>query len=131
MNLLTHLSLDTAKELHRMRRLLLIGLDILCLMAAYLIPWMLISGRMFQDYQSLMISSCFLFICCYEIVYGLMGMYDSLWRYAEIVEFFRLCMASVISVGIFTTGTMIMFTERRISLSVYFLSALFAPSLTM
>ena len=120
MNLLTHLSLDTAKELHRMRRVLLIGLDILCLMAAYLIPWMLISGRMFQDYQSLMISSCFFFICCYEIVYGLMGMYDSLWRYAEIVEFFRLCMASVISVGIFTAGTMIMFTERRISLSVYF-----------
>ena len=131
MNLLTHLSLDTAKELHRMRRVLLIGLDILCLMAAYLIPWMLISGRMFQDYQSLMISSCFFFICCYEIVYGLMGMYDSLWRYAEIVEFFRLCMASVISVGIFTAGTMIMFTERRISLSVYFLSALFATSLTM
>ncbi len=117
--------------LHRHRKFILIGLDILCLLVAYLIPWMLISGRMFQDYQSLMISSCFFFICCYEIVYGLMGMYDSLWRYAEIVEFFRLCLASVISVAVFVCGTSFMFTERRISLSVYFLSALFASSLTM
>ena len=60
-----------------------------------------------------------------------MGMYDSLWRYAEIVEFFRLCMASIISVAVFIVGTLFMFTERRISLSVYFLSALFATSLTM
>ena len=29
--------------------------DVCCLLAAYLIPWALASGRMFQDYQSLMI----------------------------------------------------------------------------
>lgn len=126
-----YLNEQTNRTMHQHRKHFLIALDIVCLLIAYLIPWVLISGRMFQDYQSLMLSSCFFFICCYEIVYGLMGMYDSLWRYAEIVEFFRLCMASIISVAVFIVGTLFMFTERRISLSVYFLSALFATSLTM
>lgn len=130
-NLLNYLSQQATDSLHRYRKFFLIGIDILCLIIAYLVPWVLISGRMFQDYGSLMISSCFFFVCCFEIVYGLMGMYDSLWRYAEIVEFFRLCVASAVSVLVFTGGTMLMFTERRISLSVYFLSALFATSLTM
>ena len=67
------------------------------------------------------------FVCCYEIVYGLMGMYDSLWRYAEIVEFFRLCVASITAVVIFIAFTLVMFQERRVPISVYFLSAMFAP----
>ena len=77
-------------------------------------------------------ASCFFFVCCYEVVYWLMGMYDSLWRYAEIVEFFRLCMASVIAVGIFVVVTWTLWaSERRIPFSVYFLSATFASALTL
>ncbi len=100
---------------------------------AYLAPWILIQGRTsYTEHNSLLIASCFFFVCCYEIVYGLMGMYDSLWRYAEIVEFFRLCLASFISVSIFFVITMIMFSaERRVPYSVYLLSALFASSLTL
>ena len=98
----------------------------------YLLPWVLISGRTtFQEYNSLLMASCFYFVCCYEIVYGLMGMYDSLWRYAEIVEFFRLCMASGIAVALFVVGSLIMFHERRIPRSIYFLSAMFASSVTL
>ncbi|HIY09842.1 MAG TPA: polysaccharide biosynthesis protein [Candidatus Anaerofilum excrementigallinarum] len=130
-DLLKYVSQNTLDTLRQHRKLILILVDVCCLLAAYLIPWALASGRMFQDYQSLMISSCFFFVCCYEIVYGLMGMYDSLWRYAEIVEFFRLCLASVISVAVFVVGSLVIFSERRISISVYFLSALFATSLTL
>lgn len=58
-------------------------------------------------------------------------MYDSLWRYAEIVEFFRLCVASGLAIGAFVIGTMVMFSETKVPISVYFLSAMFASALTM
>ncbi|MBD5101171.1 MAG: hypothetical protein HDT27_00445 [Subdoligranulum sp.] len=46
---------------------------------SYMLPWALIAGRTsYEEHNSLLISSCFFFVCCYEIVYGLMGMYDSL-----------------------------------------------------
>lgn len=98
-----------------------------------MLPWALIAGRTsYEEHNSLLISSCFFFVCCYEIVYGLMGMYDSLWRYAEIVEFFRLCVASVIAVSVFVVVTILLWwQERRVPISVYFLSALFASSLTL
>lgn len=114
------------------RKQILIAFDILVVTVAYMLPWIFIQGRTsFSDYNSLLVSSCFFFVCCYEIVYGLMGMYDSLWRYAEIVEFFRLCVASITSVCIFIFVTLFLFNERRIPISVYFLSALFASSLTL
>lgn len=114
------------------RKQILIVFDILVVSCSYLLPWILISGRTsFSEYNSLLISSCFFFVCCYEIVYGLMGMYDSLWRYAEIVEFFRLCVASITAVVIFIAFTLVMFQERRVPISVYFLSAMFASSLTL
>ena len=34
-------------------------------------------------------------------------MYDSLWRYAAIVEFFRLCVASIVAVAIFIVFTLV------------------------
>lgn len=98
-----------------------------------MVPWSLIDGRTsFYQHNSLLIASCFFFVCCYEIVYGLMGMYDSLWRYAEIVEFFRLCVASAIAVSVFVVVTVLLWwRERRVPISVYFLSAMFASSLTL
>ena len=106
--------------------------DIVMLTIAYLTPWVLINGRAaYQQYASLLVASCFLFVCCFEIVYGLMGMYDSLWRYAEIVEFFRLCVASIVAVAIFVLTSLMVFRDVRVPLSVYFLSALFAVALSL
>ncbi len=118
--------------MRRFRKQILILFDILVITASYLVPWVLIAGRAsYQQYASLLAASCFLFVCCFEIVYGLMGMYDSLWRYAEIVEFFRLCVASVIAVALFVVTSLFIFTDVRVPRSVYFLSALFAVSLTL
>lgn len=117
----------------RFRKQILITFDIFVVTVSYMLPWALIAGRTsYQEHNSLLISSCFFFVCCYEIVYGLMGMYDSLWRYAEIVEFFRLCVASVVAVSVFVVVTVLLWwQERRVPISVYFLSALFASSLTL
>ncbi len=117
----------------RFRKQILMAFDIVVITIAYIVPWVLIQGRTsFSEYNSLLMASCFFFVCCYEIVYGLMGMYDSLWRYAEIVEFFRLCCASVVAVAVFVTITVALWwQERRIPISVYLLSALFASSLTL
>ena len=117
----------------RFRKQILIAFDIVAIIFSYTFPWVLINGRTsFTEYNSLLFASCFFFVCCYEVVYWLMGMYDSLWRYAEIVEFFRLCMASVIAVGIFVVVTWTLWaSERRIPFSVYFLSATFASALTL
>ncbi|MDL2252939.1 polysaccharide biosynthesis protein [Ruminococcaceae bacterium OttesenSCG-928-I18] len=114
------------------RKMVLIIFDVIVEIICYILPWILIQGRVdIQMYFPLMIGSCFFFVCCYEIVYGLMGMYDSLWRYAEVVEFFRLVLASVIAVGVFILGSLIIFYERRVPYSVYFLSAIFATSVTL
>ena len=117
----------------RFRKQILIAFDIVAIIFSYTFPWVLINGRTsFTAYNSLLFASCFFFVCCYEVVYWLMGMYDSLWRYAEIVEFFRLCMASAIAVGIFVVVTWTLWaSERRIPFSVYFLSATFASALTL
>ena len=65
------------------------------------------------------------------IVYAFMGMYDSLWRYAEIVEFFRFCVASFLAVGAFIIISQIIYTERRIPIAVYLMGAMFASILTL
>ncbi len=121
------------KIAQKYRKQVLIVFDIIIVSISYLAPWILIQGRTsYNEHNSLLLASCFFFVCCYEIVYGLMGMYDSLWRYAEIVEFFRLVLASLISVGVFVTVTLFLFAaERRVPISVYFLSALFASTLTL
>ncbi len=119
--------------IQRYRKQILIAFDVVVVTVSYLLPWALIVGRTsYSEYNSLLISSCFFFVCCYEVVYGLMGMYDSLWRYAEIVEFFRLCVASVVAVAVFVAVTFLMWRgDRLIPISVYFLSALFASSVTL
>ncbi len=128
-----HLTEFITGFLQKYRKQVLIIFDILTVTAAYLIPWILIQGRTsYNEHNSLLIASCFFFVCCYEIIYGFMGMYDSLWRYAEIVEFFRLCVASVIAVAVFVVVTLVLFSaERRVPISVYFLSAIFASFSTL
>ncbi len=118
--------------IQRNRRLLLLLLDVACVTAAYLITWMMISGRAsLTEYRSLLFSSCVLFVLCFVIVFVMMGMYDSLWRYAEIYEFFRCALASVLAIGAFVGITLLIYKERRVPISVYLMSAIFAASLTL
>lgn len=114
------------------RRGLLMLLDMVSVTLLYLLTWMLISGRAtFAEYRSQIVSSTALFTMCFVIVFGLMGMYDSIWRYAEVYEFFRCALASLIAVMLFVAFTLFIYTDRRIPLSVYLLSALFAVSVTL
>ena len=67
----------------RFRKQILIAFDVVVVTVSYMLPWALIAGRTsFSEYNSLLISSCFFFVCCYEIVYGLMGI-DVYKRQAE------------------------------------------------
>ena len=122
-----------SRIISRCRRLILFMMDSMLVCVAYLATWMLISGRasIMDDYYSMMISSCFLFVACYSIVYYATGMYDSLWRYAEIIEFFRCAASSLIAVAAFGIISSIIYTERRIPYSVFGRSAAFASSLTL
>ena len=122
-----------SRIISRCRRLILFMMDSMLVCIAYLATWMLISGRasIMDDYFSMMISSCFLFVACYSIVYYATGMYDSLWRYAEIIEFFRCAASSLIAVAAFGIISSIIYTERRIPYSVFGRSAAFASSLTL
>lgn len=116
----------------RHRRALLMCFDVVCVTIAYLLPWILIAGRTSLDqYRSLLFSSCVLFVLCFEIVFVLMGMYDSLWRYAEIYEFFRCALASIIAIAAFVAISLIIYDDLRVPLSVYIISALFAASVTL
>ncbi len=118
--------------LSRYRRVILLVMDSIVVAIAYIFTWGLISGRAdWRIYLSLMVSSCFLFVSCFVIVYATTGMYDSLWRYAEIVEIFRCCISSVAATVIFVFMTLILFEEKRIPLSVYGLSAMFATTFTL
>ncbi len=123
---------STQGFIQRNRRKLLLALDIISITAAYLVTWIAISGRAsLAEYRSLLFSSCVLFVLCFIVVYVLMGMYDSLWKYAEIYEFFRCALASVTAIAAFIAISLIIYQERRIPLSVYFISALFAASITL
>ncbi|NLW77899.1 MAG: polysaccharide biosynthesis protein [Ruminococcaceae bacterium] len=116
----------------RHRKAILMLFDIVVLIICYVLPWVLIQGRIsWADSIPMLVSSCFLFVCCVEISFGVFGMYDSLWRYAEIVEFFRLVLAFVVGIAAFFLLSLFIFNERRIPLSVFLLSALFAVSITL
>ena len=123
---------NISKLISRYRRLILFLLDLVVICGAYLFTWTLINWKVDQVlYFSLMVSSCFLFVACYSIIFYTTGMYDSLWRYAEIVEFFRCAASSVAAVIAFIIISLIIFKERRLPISVYAISAAFASSLTL
>ena len=120
------------KLISKYRRFILFAVDAVVICGAYLFTWTLINWKVDEVlYFSLMVSSCFLFVACYSIIFFTTGMYDSLWRYAEIVEFFRCAASSVVSVIAFLIISLIIFKERRLPISVYALSAAFASSLTL
>lgn len=123
---------NISKLISRYRRLILFLMDVVVTCGAYLFTWMAISGRRsVEEYFSLTVASTFLFVACYGIVFYATGMYDSLWRYAEIVEFFRCAASSVVAVIAFIVISLIIFQEKRVPVTVYALSAAFASSLTL
>lgn len=127
-----HIKQKIVALLSKYRKAILLLMDILVVAVAYSLSWVLISGRAdMAAYFSLLISSCFLFVACFAIIYAATGMYDSLWRYAEIVEIFRCCMSSVAATVIFIIMTQLLFQERRFPHSVYGLSAIIATTLTL
>ena len=136
--------------LRRHRRMFLVLFDVIAVASCYIGTWMLTLqgsdllgesivgtvgmatvGSPYRKYFSLMVASCFFFVACYIIVYAFMGMYDSLWRYAEVIEFFRFCVASVLAVSAFVFLSQFVFTEKRIPLAVYMMSAMFASAITL
>ncbi|MEG0019594.1 MAG: polysaccharide biosynthesis protein, partial [Oscillospiraceae bacterium] len=120
------------KLLSKYRKTILLLADMVLITIAYTLTWVLISGRADMDeYFSLLVSSCFLFVACFTIVYATTGMYDSLWRYAEVVEVFKCCTSSAIAIIAFAIMTQIVFQEKRMQLSVYGLSAMFATTFTL
>ena len=127
-----HIKQKIVALLSKYRKAILLLMDILVVAVAYSLSWVLISGRAdMAAYFSLLISSCFLFVACFAIIYAATGMYDSLWRYAEIVEIFRCCMSSVAATVVFIIMTQLLFQERRFPHSVYGLSAIIATTLTL
>ncbi|MDO5602575.1 MAG: hypothetical protein Q4G07_07375, partial [Oscillospiraceae bacterium] len=95
--MLSNLKKELRRLMQRYRKLILVLVDIFGVGFSYIVTWMLIAGRSeMTKYTSVMVASCFFFICCFVVIYSVMGMYDSLWRYAEIVEFFRFCVAAVL-----------------------------------
>ena len=96
----------------------MIAFDVVVVTVSYMLPWALIGAHLVFEYNSLLISAVFLCMLLCKIVYGLMGMYDSLWRYAEIVEFFRLCVASAVAVSIFVVVTLLLWWGRTAGATV-------------
>lgn len=119
--------------IQRYRKLILVLVDIFGVAFSYIITWLLIAGRSeMTKYTSVMVASCFFFVCCFVVIYSLMGMYDSLWRYAEIVEFFRFCAAAVLAVFIFTGCAYFMyFQEKRAPIALYVISSVLAAVVTL
>lgn len=131
--MLSNLKKELRRLMQRYRKLILVLVDIFGVGFSYIVTWMLIAGRSeMTKYTSVMVASCFFFICCFVVIYSVMGMYDSLWRYAEIVEFFRFCVAAVLAVLVFTACAYLMyFQEKRAPIALYVISSVLAAVVTL
>ncbi len=106
--------------------------DLLVISCAYIFTWAMLIGRIsLEEYGPIMVWSGLIFVALYLVVFKLFGMYDSLWRYAEMYEFLKCCFASLCAILLFLIITLLLFTEPRLPISVYFISALFSSSLTV
>ena len=76
--------------------------DLLIVSVCYLVTWMMLMGRIsLHGYLPTMVLSGGVFIVVFFFVFLLFGMYESLWRYAEAYEFFKCCIAAVVSSATF------------------------------
>ena len=120
----------------RQRKLLLMLVDFLVILSAYIISWLALMRRVsFPDVAPTMFLSGLCFIIIFLIVFYLFGLYESLWRYAEAHEFLLCMFATIIAALTFLAVTWFWLQPPnvpiRVPLTVYVLSAQMAGAGTL
>lgn len=120
----------------RYRSSILLLADFLMISVSYLLTWMMLMGRIsLYEYFPTLIVSGGIFVVIFLLVFKLFGMYQSLWRYANSYEFFKCCIATIISAGIFVIVTSVFLhppiVRQGVPVSVYFLSSMLAGMTTL
>ncbi len=118
--------------LNRYRSFILVLVDFFVITVCYITTWAMLIGRInVMTYRPIWLTSGLIFVAIFLIVFRLFGMYESLWRYAETYEFLKCCLASLCSILIFLAVTLLIYRSPRLPISVYFISSLFASSMTL
>ncbi|SDN01367.1 polysaccharide biosynthesis protein [Acetanaerobacterium elongatum] len=116
----------------RHRSVFLMLADFIIISMCYISTWGMLLGRIsVVAYKPIWFSSGLIFVAIFLLIFRVFGMYDSLWRYAETYEFLKCCLASLCSIFIFLVITLIIYRSPRLPISVYFISSLFASSMTL
>ena len=123
----------TAREL---RKPLLMLADFLLFTAGYFSSWFLLLRRIaLVDHLEVMLLGYAFFIAIFFITFGLFGLYESLWRYAEAYEFLKFMIAVIVATTVFIGVTWLFFVpprvEYRLPITVYFISAILAGGSTL
>lgn len=121
---------------NKYRKLILMLADIILISVCYLFTWSALMGRIsLHAYFPTLIISWGIYAVIFFIVFLLSGMYESLWRYAEAHEFFKCCVATLISSALFVVITLLLLrpplVAYRVPYSIYLLSALISGMSTL
>ncbi len=118
------------------RSLFLMLADFLMISACYILTWLMLAGRIsIRLYMPTLLLSWGIFVVIFLVVFWLFGMYQSLWRYASSYEFFKCCLATLLSSAIFGVVCFLMpmpdIVKMRVPISAYFISSLLAGMTTL
>jgi len=118
------------------RKPMLMAADFALFSASYLVAWFILMRRIiFVQYFNTMLLGYLFFIVIFFVVFWAFGMYESLWRYAEAYEFLKCMIAIMVAVAAFVGMTWLVFqpprVERRLPITVYFISAATAGASTL
>lgn len=120
----------------RYRKYFLMIADIGLVSVCYLTTWIMLMGRIsLTQYLPTLAASWIGFVLCFFVMFWMLGMYESLWRYAEAHEFFKCCVATLLAAVVFVAITLTflrppMFSQR-VPYSVYFISSMLAGMSTL
>ena len=120
----------------RNRKILLMLADFLLITTSYVLSWIVLMRRIsLAEHAETMLLSGICFVVVFFFVFLFLGMYGSLWRYAEAHEFVKCMLATMVAAGIFIAVTWIWlqppFVPSRVPVTVYFLSAMMAGMSTL
>ena len=120
----------------RHRKIILMFADIALVSLCYMLTWAMLVGRIsIWEYLPTMVLSWLVFAIVFFVVFLCFGMYESLWRYAEAYEFFKCCLATLVSLAIFVGLTLLILrpplVQQHVPISVYFLSSMLAGMATL
>ncbi len=111
---------------------LLLAADALLIALGYTVTWLMLTGRVsLSHYLPVCIASGVLFLGCYLFCFLITGMYKSIWRYAEIYEFYKCSMASLLAILLFVVTSRLIFVTVPVPISVYVMSGILATGLTL